>query len=153
MDNLTSLRTASSCEEWGLVICFTGWSGRLKRLNEKTWGVAGIEQTMPRRSSNLSFGVCLVERPLREGPCWPREGMWEEGSPTWSPVTLWLACDPGATTNSWDTCGSLDVKWRSLEDAPHRMVRKPVDNSTGVVVNHENMGKFFFFSFLLSGIH
>lgn len=69
VDNLTSLRTASSCEEWGLVICFTDWSGRLKRLNEKTWGVAGIEQTMPRRSSNLSFGVCLVERPLREGPC------------------------------------------------------------------------------------
>ena len=70
VDNLTSLRTASSSEEWGLVICFTDWSGRLKRLNEKTWGVAGIEQTMHCRSSNLSFGVCLVERPLREEPCW-----------------------------------------------------------------------------------
>lgn len=67
VDNLTSLRTASSCEEWILVICFTDWSGRLKRLNEKTWGVAGTEQTMRCGSSNLSFGVCLVERPLTEG--------------------------------------------------------------------------------------
>ena len=66
-DNLTFLRTASSCEEWGLVICFTDWSGRLKRLKEKMWGVAGIEQTTHCRSSYLSCGVCFAERPLTEG--------------------------------------------------------------------------------------
>lgn len=57
-------RTVSSCEKWGLIICFTDWLGR---LNEKTWGVAGIEQTIHSRGSKVSFGVCLVERPLTKG--------------------------------------------------------------------------------------
>ena len=84
---------------------------------------------------------------LREESCWA-EGRHVGGGLTDLNSSHWLACDPGSTTNSWDTCGSLDVEWRSLVDAPHRMVRKPADNSTGMVVNHENLwASFFFFSF------
>lgn len=36
-------------------------------MKEKMWGVAAIEQTTHCRSSYLSFGVCLAERPLTEG--------------------------------------------------------------------------------------